>query len=75
LCGAAATAPDCEGCGIEINARTGIIYEHVNPGRPWRRTDTGLAEDRRHPRQAGVEAEALAVAAKPRRLSARWQAP
>ncbi len=21
----------CEGCGIEINARTGIIYEHVIP--------------------------------------------
>ena len=23
--------PHCEGCGIEINARTGIIYEHVIP--------------------------------------------
>ena len=23
--------PHCEGCGIEINARTGTIYEHVVP--------------------------------------------
>lgn len=23
--------PHCEGCGIEINARTGISYEHVIP--------------------------------------------
>jgi hypothetical protein len=32
LCGAAGTAcPIGEGCGIEINARTGIIYEHDIP--------------------------------------------
>jgi hypothetical protein len=29
--------PHCEDCGIEINARTGIIHEHL--GRPRRRTD------------------------------------
>lgn len=23
--------PHCEGCGVEINARTGTIYEHVVP--------------------------------------------
>ena len=31
--------PHCEGCGIEINARTGIIYEHAIPA--------GLGGDRR----------------------------
>jgi len=51
-----------EGCGIEINPRAVIIAEYVIPSGP-RRTDAGLAEDRHQPRQAGIEAEALAVAA------------
>jgi hypothetical protein len=55
--------PHCEGCSIELNARAGIISEQVIPGGPRRRTDAGLAEDRRHLRQAGIEAEALAVSA------------
>jgi hypothetical protein len=46
--------PYCEGCGIEINARTGIIYEHVipaglggEPTRVWQRSTPSAPSRRR----------------------------
>ena len=46
--------PHCEGCGIEINARTGIIYEHVIPaglgGEPtwvWQKIEPSAPSRRR----------------------------
>src|SRR5712671_7499828 len=51
--------PHCEGCGIEINARTGIIYEHVIPaglgGEPtqvWQKIDAIRAKQASKPKHS-----------------------
>jgi hypothetical protein len=51
--------PHCEGCGIEINARTGIIYEHVipaglggEPTRVWQKIDAIRAKQASKPKHS-----------------------
>ena len=51
--------PHCEGCGNEINARTGIIYEHVIPaglgGEPtqvWQKIDAIRAKQASKPKHS-----------------------